>query len=513
MPHFSILDLEPPETEDVSRPDFFADLNLNQIIDAVQQESPQYNIAKLYYRFPVGADCAEYRREVYRDLKRPEIYECFLAFSRKMREAAAAADSREGAKAGIQRRAWHVCAAQRYCDAVNSLREALAEKNCGSEGLQRLREYLEISAGREEFQKCREESGAIGRMLADFHLILEIEGNRIVITRGKPEGAYEKRLGYEAGAGMSAPFSGTLGLSPLEEAVLEACRRREPEIFDRMEDFAERFPSYEDPGILQLEQEVQFYLAFYRLEEKMRKKGFDFCVPDRAPAGEMEGTGLYDLALACVNCARGKPVVSNDFAYRPGESFFVVGGPNQGGKTTFARSMGQLVYLAEMGLDVPAARARVPSFQSLLTHFSAEESLGSGKGKLKEELLRLAPMMKEQAEGAFVIINELFTTAAHYDGCVMGKRVLNHFIGKGCMGVYVTHLRELGDSVEGVAPLSALLDGSPERKRTYKIGRGRVEEVGYAEDIVKKYGLTYRELHERLAGAGKEENEGKAFIS
>ena len=35
-----------------------------------------------------------------------------------------------------------------------------------------------------------------------------------------------------------------------------------------------------------------------------------------------------------------------------GERFFVLTGPNQGGKTTFARSLGQLVYFTRIGLDL-----------------------------------------------------------------------------------------------------------------------------------------------------------------
>lgn len=498
MAYFSILNLEPPDTDKITMPGFFRDLNLDQIIDGIRLQSPQYDISEMYYRFPVSAACAEYRGAVYQDVKRPEIYECFQVFSRKMRGAADAAASRDAAKTGLQRKAWHVSAAHRYCTAVNGLQTALAESDCRSEGLRRLSEYLRDYTEREDFQKCREDAEEIRRMLADFHLLLEIEGNRIVITQGRGNGAYGKSLGYPEGAIAPAPFSGFSGMSPLEEAVFNASRKRHPEIFDRVEDFAESYPSYEDHRLLQLEQEIQFYLAFYRFEQKMKEQGFAFCVPDRISGRDMEGTGLYDLALAWVNCVRGKAVVSNDFAYRPGERFFVVGGPNQGGKTTFARSLGQLVYFGGMGLDVPAVRARLPYFGTLLTHFSAEESLGSGKGKLKEELLRLAPMMKEQSVDGFVIINELFTTAAHYDGCVMGRRVLNHFIEKGYMGVYVTHLRELGDSVEGVAPLTAMLGGGQERKRTYKISREHMESVGYAEDIVNKYGLTYQKLHQRL---------------
>lgn len=498
MAYFSVLDTEEPDTGDISRPGFFWDLNLNQIIDAVLQQSPQYDILKLYYRFPISEACTEYRRAVYCDIKRPEIYDCLKDFSRSMREAAAAAACRDAVKTDFQGKAWHVSAVHRYCVAVSGLQAALSGSRHSSEGIRKLSEYLDSYTSRSDFQKCREEAGAIQQALAEFHLILEIEDNRIVITRGRRSGAYAKRLGYGEGAGELTPFSGSPEMSPLEEAIFDAFRRKNPELFDRVEDFAEHCPACADDTILRLEQEVQYYLAFYRFERKMKEQGFLFCSPDKTPDRDMEAQGLYDLALACTNCIRGKPVVSNEFSYRQGERFFVVGGPNQGGKTTFARSLGQLVYFAKMGLDVPAERAKVPHFTTLLTHFSVEESLGSGKGKLKEELTRLAPMMKEEAENAFVIINELFTTAAHYDGCIMGKRVLGHFIEKGCMGVYVTHLKELGDGIEGVAPLTAMLDGSRERKRTYKISREHMEGVGYAEDIVKKYGLTYQELHRRL---------------
>lgn len=498
MVYFSILDLEQPEITNVSRPGFFWDLNLNQIVDMIQLQSPKYDISKMYYRFPVGEACAEYRRKIYEDVKQFEVYECFRVFSEGMRRAAAAEGYRESVKTGLQRKAWHLNAAYEYCSAVSGLQEALSGRKLCSEGLQRLSEYLDDYTGQETFRKCWEDAASIQRTLEDFHLILEIEDNRIVITQGKRSGAYAKRLGYSEEAKKPAPFLGVPGMSPLEEAIFDTFRRKNPELFDRVEGFAEQYSSFEDQTILRLEQEIQYYLAFFRFEEHMKEQGFAFCAPEKALNRNMGAKGLYDLALACANCVRGKSVVSNDFDYREGERFFVVGGPNQGGKTTFARSLGQLVYFAGMGLDVPAVRANVPYFAALMTHFSAEESLGSGKGKLKEELMRLAPMMEEQAEGAFVIINELFTTAAHYDGCIMGKRVLTHFIGKGCMGIYVTHLKELGNSVEGVAALTAMLDGSGERRRTYKISREQLADVGYAEDIVNKYGLTYKELHRRL---------------
>ena len=166
------------------------------------------------------------------------------------------------------------------------------------------------------------------------------------------------------------------------------------------------------------------------------------------------------------------------------------------GKTTFARSLGQLVYLSLMGFDVPAESANVPFFPALQTHFSVEESVETGRGKLKEELVRLAPMMADHQKGTFVIINELFTTAASYDAQIMGRDVLKHFIELGCMGIYVTHLKELTTVGDGVVSLRATLgeDNIP----SFKIVRGEADDTACAESVVNKCRLTYEQLKERL---------------
>ena len=105
-------------------------------------------------------------------------------------------------------------------------------------------------------------------------------------------------------------------------------------------------------------------------------------------------------------------------------------------------------------------------------------------------------MMEEHKKGSFVIINELFTTAASYDAGIMGKKVLRHFIGLGCMGIYVTHLKELADEENGVVSLRAMLD--ERRVQTFKIRRGEAEDTPCAENVVNKYRLTYEQLKERL---------------
>ena len=219
---------------------------------------------------------------------------------------------------------------------------------------------------------------------------------------------------------------------------------------------------------------------------------------------DMSALGLYDLALAFANQKVDKAVVSNDFLYTGEENFLVVTGPNQGGKTTFARSLGQLVYLTKMGFDVPATAANVHGFSTILTHFSVEESVETGRGKLMDELVRLKPMMEAHVTNAFVVINELFTTAANYDACIMGKKVLEHFIGADCRGIYVTHLKELTTAHPGVVSMRAMVDS--DNIQSFKICRSQADDSVCAMNQVNKYRLTYEQLQVRLGlGTGGQE--------
>ena len=71
-------------------------------------------------------------------------------------------------------------------------------------------------------------------------------------------------------------------------------------------------------------------------------------------------------------CGSGE-VMTNDYRRTKAEKILVVSGPNQGGKTTFARAMGQLHYLAELGLPVPARQALVLHVNGISTHFERQE--------------------------------------------------------------------------------------------------------------------------------------------
>ncbi len=494
----SILDLKFSSMKGAPRPDFYTDLNLKQIMDRINTSWGD-DVTKLYY-FPADKDCEEYRRAVYADVKKPEVNKLLLEFLDRFKERRKALEKKSLVRPAGQKAVWHVREVAAYVEAYCKLYEDLRAVELTGQGMLDLRKELKQYTESEEFKAMKASMEQIMEELFRIRLIITYENGQVFVSEGETERSYEQFLTQsftENKDALASPFGGSNELTPLEQEVMKIYTKKNPAFFKAVDGFYSKYENYAKQNLLQFAEEICYYLSFCKFANQMQEHGFAFAAPETCERKDFSAEGLYDLALAVVNSRAGKPVISNDFDYRENEQFFVLTGPNQGGKTTFARSLGQLIYFGKLGFDVPAKAAKLPYFAHILTHFSVEESLETGRGKLKEELIRLAPMMDSVYENTFVIINELFTTAANYDACIMGKNVLEHFIGQNCMGIYVTHLRELTEAHPAVVSLRATLDEN--KVQSFIIMRSAADESACAINQVNKYQLSYEQLKARLS--------------
>lgn len=498
MEYCSILDLRQDRRKEEARPAFFQDLNLDQIIERICEDWEE--VKDDYYYLPENQETEEYRRGIFADVKIPEVRSALEAFRDGMKARKKAAAQKEEVEENLQKQIWHIREVGYYCKGLQDLLEGLQKSCVASKGLKQMQEYLKEYLSTLDYMQMLQDLADLQQEYAGFRVLLTYEKDRFEVSEGAGQGEYDVFLREtfpDHGKSLKSPFQAAAELSDLEMEIIKAFKKKHGEFFKKAAAFYKTYDKYMREQVMTFFREIGYYLAFLEFEEKMTEMGCDFCKPRTENNRGMEATGLYDLALACVNLAQEKEVVSNDMNYWDGESFFVVTGPNQGGKTTFARSLGQLVYFTKMGLDVPAKDANVPYFGSILTHFSVEESAETGRGKLMDELERLVPMMDDPRDNGFVVINELFTTAANYDACIMGKKVLEHFIEQGCKGIYVTHLNELAKAHPAVVSLRATLD--EQKKQTFKVERSEARELAGAGTQVKKYRLTYEQIKERFA--------------
>ena len=100
--------------------------------------------------------------------------------------------------------------------------------------------------------------------------------------------------------------------------------------------------------------------------------------------------------------------------------------------------IGQLYYLASLGLEVPGTKAQLKIPDRIFTHFEREENVETLQGKLQSDLLRMKEILDNATKDSIVIINEFLSSTSLRNAILIGKQILEAFTKLDCFGVWVT---------------------------------------------------------------------------
>jgi DNA mismatch repair protein MutS len=484
------------------RPGLYLDLNMDQIMDEVLCHETDEDLREYFYHICPDASMAHYRQDVMKALEKNDTGSAFRTFLQTMAKAERLLTYGRQAHHTVQRDKYTVDGAALYCASIRQLLLRASELQILSNGLLSFLDMVRIYVNDARFIILEEQTRQVKNTLEQIAYSLRIKDGLLYVDFDADTADYVKdihqdfdtkaRWGSEAEVSRLEilPFR-QMELSPLEVLIMKALMEKHPKAFQDAHKAAQEAQSLPEPFIGRFVKEIRFYFLYLDLMVKLRGKGCPFAYPEITGDGNIKILGAYDLALAISTDA----VVPNDFILSEGERSAVITGANQGGKTTYARSIGQVAVLAVLGLPVPCESARLPLYSAIFSQFTQAEDAAVDNGKLKEELLRLRPILRSAGKSSLVILNELFSSATAQDAQDMADRTLTLLMEAGAHVVCVTHIDGLclNHAVSMVAQVQ-----ETSGQRLYKIIRAEADGQAYANEIAQRHHLSFAQIKERI---------------
>jgi len=488
-------------------PACFRDLHLDQIVSSLIAGREEYDLARFFYRPLREVEAVRYRHHVLGDLSQESMLEAVRGFARGMHRMRDCLALVEQLRHGLQKQRWLLESVGVYCEAITSFNERIAGVALGSSGFVSLRDYIADYAASDRFGSLVREAGQLQEELAAVSYAVHIKGNRVRVSRyeGEPDISEEVErtfAKFKQGAvnDHRVSFREHPEMNHVEAQILELVAKLHPETFSELDAFCARHQHYLDETIARFDREVQFYLAYLEYIEPLTSHGLAFSVPRvSARSKDANVDDTFDLALAKKLVGQKQPVVCNDFHLADPERILVITGPNNGGKTTFARMFGQLHYLASLGLPVPGRDARLFLPDRIFTHFEREEELETLRGKFEDELFRIYEILQQATGSSVLIMNESFGSTTLRDALLVGSGVVRQIIDLDALCVFVTFVDELASLGESTVSMMSTVVPADPTVRTFKVVRKPADGLAYAAAIAEKYGLTYDALRRRIA--------------
>ncbi len=157
----------------------------------------------------------------------------------------------------------------------------------------------------------------------------------------------------------------------------------------------------------------------------------------------VDAKGLYHILLP-------KPTAYN-LQMNPEHNFLFLTGANMAGKSTLIKSVGSAVFLAHIGMGVPAENMKLTLFDGLLSNINVVDNIAKGESFFFNEVQRIKNTIEKINDGKkwLVLIDELFKGTNVEDAMKCSTTVIKSLIKiKNSLFILSTHLYEIGEELK-----------------------------------------------------------------
>lgn len=410
---------------------------------------------------------------------------------------------------------------QDYTEVTDLFYDALEKVEVKSAGLAALKQEIEEKAESEEYRNLKTDLGKVAGSFGTFRSItigINLDENMQVAEAGIVSVNDEKfhrgtimdriiRRGKDDPYRLQStlyPVSGAAALVK-DERFADGIRYALQDIYKKaltdMEPIVDSYYNINTSLYAALLPDLRFLTAVVSFINEVRSRGFSMVKPvvTDEKAGRAHIRGLYNVNLALNRPEDG--IVSNEYVNDEKGRFFILTGPNHGGKSIYAYSAGMAFALMQLGCYVPADEAAMSPVSGIFTHFPETDTGNYGRGRLEKECERLSHILKGLRETDMLLMDESFSSTSAMEGTFIAEEVLTGIGAIGACGIFVTHLHELSEKTEEfnsypgnkgkIDNLAAVMQDKTTGKRSYRILRIKPDGLSYARDIAARWNLNF----------------------
>jgi len=175
----------------------------------------------------------------------------------------------------------------------------------------------------------------------------------------------------------------------------------------------------------------------------------------------------------------------------------LVTGPNSGGKTRLLQSLGLTQLLAQSGMFVPAASARIAWASGLVASLIEETRADQAEGRLGMELMRIRALFERLQPGALVLLDELCSGTNPSEGEQIFELVITMMSQLDPQAFITTHFLAFANRLQQERTLPHLaflqVELDEQRRPTYQFAPG-VAGSSLAAHTAERLGVTGEQL-------------------
>lgn len=246
--------------------------------------------------------------------------------------------------------------------------------------------------------------------------------------------------------------------------------------------YFEPFLEEQEGFFKQLYSQTAFLMGAANLYRRVRRINAPLCFPEVTERKDLRFEELVEMSLAInsLRCPVDNSLTAQD------KYLVVVTGANQGGKSTYLRSIGIAQVLLQCGMYVPAKSFASGLYSNIFTHFTRREDSAMNSGRLDEELGRMERIVDHLTRDSVLFLNESFATTTEKEGSVIAEDIITALYERGIRVMMVTHLMAFAQSCYAKGLFHAVFlsaERMADGARTFRMVEQEPELTSYGLDL------------------------------